>query len=462
MCNFGIWDNSTIIIKKYNQNPTINTVGKISTDYGVECVSIGITAIVDGSNAIILYTDGEGNTHYIDTLTNNTPITSINFRFADYGGVMAIEDLKVYDGQSAQNIVDDYGATITVGDKGNSTVTCDDSIDFTESKNITIVPDTDYQITSVKINGEEVDCTIGNDGSTVINIKHFDISCKSYVITVSTKLSRATSATFTVTTAKAYTTPVAVPDGTVVDIKGYAANYQGTVSNGKVVIDTILTGDYKLSIAGYVSATISVDEDGFDGNVTLMYAIIDTTSHVDASSIGDGKLQFLNKATDAVELKDTNIKFMSFRVVDKFDTSVHVLDSTSDIGGTKIWFTNGTDKANFETQYLGPNATYGGNGVSPYYRVRFQNSWEYYNISQTLQANLVDETKGLTIAVAITDSAVYGLFKDESGNWVVAKNFTKFGGPYRILGICSEFGLSTVYDLYYSDTVPAEVASLLV
>ncbi|MBO5714216.1 MAG: hypothetical protein J6R83_02200, partial [Clostridia bacterium] len=137
MCNFGIWDNSTIVIKKYNQNPSIATVGKISTDYGVECVSIGITAIIDGSNAIMLYTDGEGNTHYIDTLTNNTPITSINFRFADFGGVMAIEDLKVYDGQSAQNIVDNYGATITVGEKGNSTVTCDNSIDFTESKNIT-------------------------------------------------------------------------------------------------------------------------------------------------------------------------------------------------------------------------------------------------------------------------------------------------------------------------------------
>ncbi|MBO5285909.1 MAG: hypothetical protein J6B16_03320 [Clostridia bacterium] len=463
MCNFGVWDNESLIYKKYNANPAINMSVPKNTLSGKTYAVVDFIVIVEGANATILYKDVNGAIVYIDTFSQNEKITSINFRTANHGGYIGFERVKVYDGEGALALIDSYGASITVENNDNATVTAQNKIKFNETADIVITPAENYKISAVKINGQDVTFSANIDGTVELELTHSNMDIDEYVIEVSAILSVMTTATFNVSSAKAYTTPAPIADGTVVTVKGTMGTYTQAVVDGKISFTEIASGDYQLSINGYVSATVTIDSDGFDGDVTLMYNPFVESSHMDVSGIGSGTVKFLNKSTDAVNLKDEDIKFFSARIVDKIDLNSHALEATSDIGGTKIWFINGNgEKANWETQYLGPNAQYGGNGSSPHYRVRFQNSWEYYNISTTLQDNLVNPDKGLTLAVACKNGKVYGFIKDEADNWVLCVDFDKYTGDFRILGVCSEFGASTLHDVYYSTTIPAEVDALIV
>ena len=132
---------------------------------------------------------------------------------------------------------------------------------------VTVTPTDDYVFDTLFVNGREIiKLTDGTYTTTATNIVN---------ISVVFKAREYGSVNATVTGKKHGVTGNSIAENAAFELVGKNQTYSGSLSNGKLNVNKVLTGEYTLKIANHLSGTISVEKDtAYETAIVLEYDML--------------------------------------------------------------------------------------------------------------------------------------------------------------------------------------------
>ncbi len=249
---------------------------------------------------------------------------------------------------------------------------------------ITVTPTSDYTFDTLFVNGREITkLTDGTYTTTATNIVN---------ISVVFKAREYGSVNATVTGKKHGVTGNSIAENAAFELLGKNQTYSGSLSNGKLNVNKVLTGEYTLKIANHLSGTITVEKDAaYETAIVLecdMLAVNNTNgisaNKVDLSHQNDEE-SYINVTGDGGHLNVTaNERYNDVMVTAIFkreniwNQRMGFLLAFSDKEGVQLGFDTFDDASNVTLHFW-----YDGEHHSGYASVR-----DYYNFKQDSFARL--------------------------------------------------------------------------
>ncbi len=145
---------------------------------------------------------------------------------------------------------------------------------------ITVTPTSDYTFDTLFVNGREITkLTDGTYTTTATNIVN---------ISVVFKAREYGSVNATVTGKKHGVTGNSIAENAAFELVGKNQTYSGSLSNGKLNVNKVLTGEYTLKIANHLSGTITVEKDAaYETAIVLEYDMlaVNNTNGIGANKV---------------------------------------------------------------------------------------------------------------------------------------------------------------------------------
>ena len=145
---------------------------------------------------------------------------------------------------------------------------------------VTVTPTDDYVFDTLFVNGREIiKLTDGTYTTTATNIVN---------ISVVFKAREYGSVNATVTGKKHGVTGNSIAENAAFELVGKNQTYSGSLSNGKLNVNKVLTGEYTLKIANHLSGTITVEKDtAYETAIALEYDMlaVNNTNGIDANKV---------------------------------------------------------------------------------------------------------------------------------------------------------------------------------
>lgn len=162
---------------------------------------------------------------------------------------------------------------------------------------ITVTPTSDYTFDTLFVNGREITkLTDGTYTTTATNIVN---------ISVVFKAREYGSVNATVTGKKHGVTGNSIAENAAFELVGKNQTYSGSLSNGKLNVNKVLTGEYTLKIEGYLDQTITIEKD-----VEYTTAIVfeyDMFSMLHTNNGDEGYWNLTGTKNDFTHQNDTNV-----------------------------------------------------------------------------------------------------------------------------------------------------------
>lgn len=162
---------------------------------------------------------------------------------------------------------------------------------------VTVTPTDDYVFDTLFVNGREITkLTDGTYTTTATNIVN---------ISVVFKAREYGSVNATVTGKKHGVTGNSIAENAAFELVGKNQTYSGSLSNGKLNVNKVLTGEYTLKIEGYLDQTITIEKD-----VEYTTAIVfeyDMFSMLHTNNGDEGYWNLTGTKNDFTHQNDTNV-----------------------------------------------------------------------------------------------------------------------------------------------------------
>lgn len=162
---------------------------------------------------------------------------------------------------------------------------------------VTVTPTEDYVFNTLFVNGREITkLTDGTYTTTATNIIN---------ISVVFKAREYGSVNATVTGKKHGVTGNSIAENAAFELVGKNQTYSGSLSNGKLNVNKVLTGEYTLKIEGYLDQTITIEKD-----VEYTTAIVfeyDMFSMLHTNNGDEGYWNLTGTKNDFTHQNDTNV-----------------------------------------------------------------------------------------------------------------------------------------------------------
>lgn len=162
---------------------------------------------------------------------------------------------------------------------------------------VTVTPTEDYVFDTLFVNGREITkLTDGTYTTTATNIVN---------ISVVFKAREYGSVNATVTGKKHGVTGNSIAENAAFELVGKNQTYSGSLSNGKLNVNKVLTGEYTLKIEGYLDQTITIEKD-----VKYTTAIVfeyDMFSMLHTNNGDEGYWNLTGTKNDFTHQNDTNV-----------------------------------------------------------------------------------------------------------------------------------------------------------
>ena len=249
---------------------------------------------------------------------------------------------------------------------------------------VTVMPTDDYVFDTLFVNGREITkLTDGTYTTTATNIVN---------ISVVFKAREYGSVNATVTGIKHGVTGNSIAENAAFELVGKNQTYSGSLSNGKLNVNKVLTGEYTLKIANHLSGTINVEKDtAYETAIVLEYDMlaVNNTNGIDANKVDlshqNDEESYINVTGDDGHLNVTaNERYNDVMVTAIFkreniwNQRMGFLLAFSDKEGVQLGFDTFDDASNVTLHFW-----YDGEHHSGYASVR-----DYYNFKQDSFARL--------------------------------------------------------------------------
>ena len=249
---------------------------------------------------------------------------------------------------------------------------------------ITVTPTSDYTFDTLFVNGREITkLTDGTYTTTATNIVN---------ISVVFKAREYGSVNATVTGKKHGVTGNSIAENAAFELLGKNQTYSGSLSNGKLNVNKVLTGEYTLKIANHLSGTITVEKDAaYETAIVLEYDMlaVNNTNGISANKVDlshqNDEESYINVTGDGGHLNVTaNERYNDVMVTAIFkreniwNQRMGFLLAFSDKEGVQLGFDTFDDASNVTLHFW-----YDGEHHSGYASVR-----DYYNFKQDSFARL--------------------------------------------------------------------------
>ena len=249
---------------------------------------------------------------------------------------------------------------------------------------ITVTPTSDYTFDTLFVNGREITkLTDGTYTTTATNIVN---------ISVVFKAREYGSVNATVTGKKHGVTGNSIAENAAFELVGKNQTYSGSLSNGKLNVNKVLTGEYTLKIANHLSGTITVEKDtAYETAIVLEYDMlaVNNTNGIGADKVDlshqNDKESYINVTGSDGHLNVTaNERYNDVMVTAIFkreniwNQRMGFLLAFSDKEGVQLGFDTFDDASNVTLHFW-----YDGEHHSGYASVR-----DYYNFKQDSFARL--------------------------------------------------------------------------
>ena len=307
--NQGHWNDTTGYYDAPNNNWTVGVKHSEPTTF---------MAIFEGQSSIQLYYKVNG----VWTLLSNFndqkgDLTALTFTTGQHSAIITWSDIKVYDGERANEILNNTAALEYDQAVVNATISKTTGIEKDEEVTVTaaVKDSATHQIASVTVNGTVL--TAGEDGT-------YKFTANSYMGTykvVVTAETLATELTFTTTHKFAYEKAYYnIPDGTVLNFVNGDIVKPATVNNGKVTI-SLSDGTYTVN-----GLTVVVNGGAVESTSLEFTRAIVKTSNSATVTYNETGLSYTTSGESSVTIADIDMT-----------NNVMVFDARAQYDGSSSW-----------------------------------------------------------------------------------------------------------------------------